>query len=87
MKQGLFFMEMEYIDLYTLQNSLKLGLEDLFPEKVWVRAEIASVSRSRALHSSCVKAVFTFSSTTPRGASLPASLPCGMTERKCLAAG
>ena len=44
MKQGLFFMEMEYIDLYTLQNSLKLGLEDLFPEKVWVRAEIASVS-------------------------------------------
>lgn len=44
MKQGLFFMEMEYIDLYTLQNSLKLGLEDLFPEKVWVQAEIASVS-------------------------------------------
>ena len=44
MKQGLFFMEMEYIDLYTLQNSLKLGLEDLFPEKLWVRAEIASVS-------------------------------------------
>ena len=37
-------MEKEYIDLYTLQNSLKLGLEDLFPEKLWVRAEIASVS-------------------------------------------
>ena len=37
-------MEREYIDLYTLQSRLKLGLEDLFPEKIWVRAEIASVS-------------------------------------------
>ena len=37
-------MERDYIDLYTLQSRLKLGLEDLFPEKVWVRAEIASVS-------------------------------------------
>ena len=44
MNQSLFDMEREYIDLYTLQSSLKLGLEDLFPEKVWVRAEIASVS-------------------------------------------
>lgn len=32
------------IDLYTLQNQLKLGLEDLFPDKIWVRAEIASIS-------------------------------------------
>lgn len=32
------------IDLYTLQNQLKLGLEELFPEKIWVRAEIASIS-------------------------------------------
>lgn len=37
-------MEREYIDLYALQNSLKHGLEDLFPDKIWVRAEIASVS-------------------------------------------
>ena len=37
-------MEREHIDLYTLQSRLKTGLEDLFPEKVWVRAEIASVS-------------------------------------------
>jgi len=44
MNQSLFFMETGYIDLYTLQSSLKLGLEDLFPEKIWVRAEIASVS-------------------------------------------
>ena len=44
MNQSLFAMEREYIDLCTLQSRLKLGLEDLFPEKVWVRAEIASVS-------------------------------------------
>ena len=44
MNQSLFDMERDYIDLYTLQSRLKLGLEDLFPEKIWVRAEIASVS-------------------------------------------
>lgn len=44
MIQGLFCMEREYIDLYTLQSTIKDGLEDLFPDKVWVRAEIASVS-------------------------------------------
>ena len=44
MNESLFDMEREYIDLYTLQSRLKLGLEDLFPEKVWVKAEIASVS-------------------------------------------
>ena len=44
MKQSLFDMETGYIDLFTLQSRLKLGLEDLFPEKIWVRAEIASVS-------------------------------------------
>ena len=44
MNKSLFFMEMDYIDLFTLQSRLKLGLEDLFPEKIWVRAEIASVS-------------------------------------------
>ena len=37
-------MERDYIDLYTLQSSLRTGLEDLFPEKIWVKAEIASVS-------------------------------------------
>lgn len=39
-----FDMENGYIDLYTLQSSIKLGLEDLFPDRIWVRAEIASVS-------------------------------------------
>ncbi len=44
MNESLFDMEMEYIDLFTLQSRLKLGLEDLFPDRIWVRAEIASVS-------------------------------------------
>jgi len=34
----------EYIDLYTLQAMLKDGIEDLFPESVWVKAEISAVS-------------------------------------------
>ena len=34
---------MEFVDLLTLQNSIKEGLCDLFPEKLWVKAEIASV--------------------------------------------
>lgn len=33
----------EYIDLKTLQETLKEGLEELFPGSVWVRAEISSV--------------------------------------------
>lgn len=37
-------MEKEFVDLYTLQTSLRAGLEDLFPGRVWVRAEIASIS-------------------------------------------
>ena len=44
MNESLFDLEMEYIDLFTLQSRLKLGLEDLFPDRIWVRAEIASVS-------------------------------------------
>ena len=34
---------MEYIDLLTLQNAIKDGLTELFPESVWVKAEIAAV--------------------------------------------
>ena len=34
---------MEYIDLLTLQSAIREGLEELFPESVWVKAEIASV--------------------------------------------
>ena len=34
---------MEYMDLLTLQNTIKEGLTELFPESVWVKAEIAAV--------------------------------------------
>ena len=34
---------MEYWDLLTLQNTIKDGLYNLFPERVWVKAEIAAV--------------------------------------------
>lgn len=37
-------MEKEFIDLFTLQNLLKAGVEDVFPGKLWVKAEVASVS-------------------------------------------
>ncbi|MBO4466172.1 MAG: exodeoxyribonuclease VII large subunit [Bacteroidales bacterium] len=34
---------MEYVDLLTLQNTIREGLTELFPETVWVKAEIAAV--------------------------------------------
>ena len=37
-------MDVEFVDLYTLQRDLKEGLEDLFPDSVWVKAEIAQIS-------------------------------------------
>lgn len=37
-------MEQEIIDLYTLSSAVRDGLEALFPEKIWVRAEIGSLS-------------------------------------------
>lgn len=41
---------MDFIDLFTLQNRLRVGLEDLFPEKLWVKAEIASISQKQNGH-------------------------------------
>lgn len=38
-------MDKEYVDLYTLLHHLKRGVEEIFPGKLWVKAEIASVSR------------------------------------------
>ena len=32
-----------YIDLFTLQSRLKAGVEGLFPEAVWVRAEVSAM--------------------------------------------
>lgn len=37
-------MEKDFIDLYTLQLHMRAGVEDMFPERVWVRAEVSSVS-------------------------------------------
>ena len=37
-------MSVDYVDLYTLQKDLKEGLGDLFPDRIWVKAEIAQVS-------------------------------------------
>jgi len=37
-------MKEDFVDLYTLQKDVKENLEDLFPDKIWVKAEIASVS-------------------------------------------
>lgn len=36
-------MEKDYIDLYELQTRLKEGVECVFPEKVWLKAEISAI--------------------------------------------
>ena len=43
-------MEMEYIDLARLMALLKAGVEDVFPDRVWVRAEIASINHKQNGH-------------------------------------
>ena len=37
-------MEHEFTDLRELLESIRTGLEDLFPDRIWVRAEIAAIS-------------------------------------------
>ncbi len=32
-----------YIDLFTLQENIREGLEDLFPDKLWIKAEVSSI--------------------------------------------
>ncbi len=36
-------MERDWIDLFELQRQMRGGIEELFPERLWVRAEVASV--------------------------------------------
>lgn len=36
-------MEKEFVDLLELQASLKKGIELLFPDRIWVRAEVSAV--------------------------------------------
>lgn len=43
-------MEKKYIDLFTLQARLKSVVEGLFPQRLWVKAEISSLSRKQNGH-------------------------------------
>ena len=36
-------MEKVFVDLYTLQTKVKEGLGELFPEKLWLKAEVSSL--------------------------------------------
>jgi len=43
-------MEKEHIDLLTLQKLLKQGVESLFPNRIWVRAEVSAVKARSGGH-------------------------------------
>ena len=43
-------MEKDFIDLYELQNRLKKGIESLFPNRIWVRAEVSAVKARSGGH-------------------------------------
>ena len=43
-------MEREFIDLFELQHRLKQGVESLFPNRVWVRAEVSAIKARSGGH-------------------------------------
>ena len=43
-------MEKEFVDLLGLQVSLKKGVESLFPDRIWVRAEVSAVKARAGGH-------------------------------------
>lgn len=43
-------MEKEFIDLLYLQNRLKKGIESLFPNRIWVKAEVSAVKARSGGH-------------------------------------
>lgn len=43
-------MQKDYVDLFTLQARLKRGVESLFPDSVWVKAEVSGISRRQNGH-------------------------------------
>ena len=43
-------MEREHIDLLTLQRLLKQGVESLFPNRVWIKAEVSAVKARSGGH-------------------------------------
>ena len=43
-------MEKEHINLLTLQRLLKQGVESLFPNRVWIKAEVSAVKARSGGH-------------------------------------
>ena len=43
-------MEREFIDLFELQHKLKQGVELLFPNRIWVRAEVSAIKARSGCH-------------------------------------
>ena len=43
-------MEKEFVDLLELQQMLKIGVESLFPNRVWVKAEVSAVKARSGGH-------------------------------------
>lgn len=43
-------MDADFVDLYELQLQVREGLEDLFPGRVWVRAEISAIQAKAGGH-------------------------------------
>ena len=43
-------MEKDFVDLFELQNRLKKGVESLFPDRIWVKAEVSAVKARNGGH-------------------------------------
>ena len=43
-------MEKDFIDLWELQTSLKEGVESLFPDRIWVKAEVSALKARNGGH-------------------------------------
>ena len=43
-------MDREFIDLFELQHMLKQGVESLFPNRIWVRAEVSALKARNGGH-------------------------------------
>ena len=43
-------MEKDFIDLFELQTSLKEGIESLFPNRIWVKAEVSALKARNGGH-------------------------------------
>ena len=43
-------MEKDFIDLFELQNRLKKGIDLLFPNRIWVMAEVSALKARNGGH-------------------------------------